>query len=72
MVSEFIKSRLDLAHNMIDEGRYREAIAILKNLKLRLHESDQETAVTEFENKKDLEFDMSVKEIQQGTYRDNE
>ena len=38
-MNEFLESRLNTAHALIDEGRYDEAVEILKNLDMRIHDT---------------------------------
>jgi len=64
MVSEFIRNRLDMAHGLIDEGRFGEAVNLLKNLKLRVHENPAEEKITQFENEKDSALETQLKEIE--------
>jgi len=53
MVNDFILSRIDTAHALIDEQQYEEAVGILKNLKLRIHDPDIEKRIKEFEDSHD-------------------
>ena len=65
VVSEFIKSRLDGAHGLIDEGNFEAAVEILKNLKLRVHEDGAEKKIAEFEETRDKQFEKLIKEIEE-------
>lgn len=63
MVSEFIKNRLDIAHDSIDKGEYGEAVRILKNIKLRVHEEKAEKEIETFETEKDGKLEAKLIEI---------
>ena len=38
-MNEFLRNRVNVAHNMIDEGNYDDAVEILKNLNNRIHDT---------------------------------
>ena len=38
-MNEFLRNRINVAHNMIDEGNYDDAVEILKNLNNRIHDT---------------------------------
>jgi hypothetical protein len=63
MSKDFIESRIDMAHNAIDEGNPQGAIGLLKNLKLRIHDRDVETKIKDFEERTDHEVEHRMKEI---------
>ena len=60
---EFIENRIDMAHNVIDEGNPQGAIGLLKNLKLRIHDRDVELEIKNFEEKTDYDVETRMKEI---------
>ena len=64
MSKEFIDNRIDMAHNLIDEGNPLNAITLLKNLKLRIHSDEVADKIKEFESKTD-------KDIEDGLYSIN-
>ena len=44
-MNEFFLSRLNTAHALIDEGRYDEAVELLKNLDMRIHDEKTDTKI---------------------------
>jgi len=59
MVSEFIQNRINLAHDMIDQKGFEEAVELLKNLKNRIHEQNIIPEINIFEQ----EHDQKLKEM---------
>lgn len=37
-MNEFLRNRINIAHGLIDEGQYDEAVELLKNLNNRIHD----------------------------------
>ena len=58
MSKEFIDSRIDAAHDLIDQGDFDGAVTILKNVKIRIHDPTIERLIREFEQ----EYDGKAKE----------
>ena len=40
MVNDFIRNRVDIAHDLIDNGRFDDAVTRLKRIKTRIHNDD--------------------------------
>ena len=64
-MSEFFKSRLDVAHALIDEQRYDEAVEIIQNLKIRIHTPELLTKVTIHDNEVEKEYNNRYLNISQ-------
>lgn len=67
MSKEFINNRVDVAHNLIDEGQYQGAVELLKNLKVRIHDAGIEISITEFEKTHDSDKDKQIASARQTT-----
>ena len=44
-MNEFFQNRINVAHSLIDEGNYDEAIEVLKNLDSRIHDTTVATNI---------------------------
>lgn len=44
-MNEFFQNRLDTAHALIDEGRFDEAVELLRNLDTRIHDPSIRTNI---------------------------
>jgi len=44
-MNEFFENRLNVAHSLIDEGHYDEAVDVLKNLDTRIHDTGISTNI---------------------------
>lgn len=64
MSKEFIDGRIDLAHNMLDEGNFNGVVSILKNIKTRIHDVELEKNIKEFETSYDAECKRKLEEAQ--------
>jgi len=64
MSREFIENRIDTAHDMIDQGGFEEAVNLLKNLKLRIHEDAASKEINEFEKNHDEMLRRRLNEIE--------
>ena len=49
-MNEFFQNRLDTAHALIDEQRYDDAVEILKNLDIRIHDTSIRTNISMIAN----------------------
>lgn len=45
-MNEFFQNRLNMAHALIDEGQYDEAVELLKNLDTRIHDTSISTNIS--------------------------
>lgn len=69
MSKEFIAERIDIAHDLIDQGEYEQAVNVLKNIKLRIHDNSLEKTIKEFETKYDNELKKKINTLNQA-YKD--
>lgn len=44
-MNEFFQNRLNVAHGLIDDGQYDEAVELLKNLNTRIHDTSISTNI---------------------------
>lgn len=65
MSKEFIDSRIDAAHDLLDQGNYEAAVNILKSIKIRVHDENVEKIISDFETKKDKESNEKLNQIEQ-------
>ena len=65
MSKEFIDSRIDAAHDMLDQGNFEAAVHILKSIKIRVHDVEVEKQITDFEAGKDKEANDKLSQIEQ-------
>lgn len=65
MVSEFIRSRIDAAHAMIDESYFEQAVELLKNIKHRVHEQSVISEINRFEQEHDSKLTQLLSGIHQ-------
>jgi len=63
MVSDFIKERINVAHDMIDQNGYNEAVEVLKNLKNRIHEQSVMPEIKRFEDEHDKKLEEMLNKI---------
>ena len=62
-MSEFLGDRINIAHNLIDEGQYEQAVEVLKNLKIRIHKEDVKAGMIAWEKQIEENFIKTKKEI---------
>lgn len=63
MVNEFINERINMAHALIDEGQYDQAVSLLKRLKTRIHDEDLISKIREWEEKHDETLSKRANDI---------
>lgn len=62
-MSEFLGDRINIAHNLIDEGQYEQAVEIMKNLKMRIHDQAKKDEMIVWEKQVEENFIKTKKEI---------
>ena len=62
MVSKIFEEKLNLAHNLIDEEHYGEAVDILKNLIARVHDKETLQEITTHMKQVDEMYNKRYKE----------
>lgn len=65
MSKEFIDSRIDAAHELIDQGDFQSAIHILRSIKIRVHDQDIEEQIKNFETQTDEQVSNKLQRIEQ-------
>ena len=64
MVNEFIRNRVDIAHDMIDNGRFDDAVERLKRIKTRIHNDDLLAQVKKWEEDHDKVLKERLEKIE--------
>jgi hypothetical protein len=62
-MNEFFKNRLDMAHALIDEGQYENAVEVILNLKSRIHDSAVLTNINMHDTTVEKEYGIRYQNI---------
>ena len=63
MSKEFIDNEIDEAHYLIKKGEYEQAVNQLKDIKLRIHDTQILDKIKEFENEHDKKLQERLRAI---------
>lgn len=63
MSKEFVDREIDEAHELIKHGEYEQAVNQLKDIKLRVHETEASVEIKNFENEHDKKLEERLKSI---------
>ena len=62
-MSEFFRSRIDIAHDLIDNKNYQEAVELLQNLKTRIHDTTLLTKITMHDDETEKQYSLRRQNI---------
>ena len=63
MVSDFFATQINTAHEMMNQGMFKEAVELLKNLNIRIHDPKLLEEIKSHNNTIDKEFNIKYDAI---------